>query len=160
MTFGSGASRNYGSQSSWYDKHGIKTILFVGVVVLLLLLGTCGRSAYYSYRRADSAVVRFHSQLDREEYEDAYGDATDEFRSTGARQQQIELFKTIHEKMGDSGKRSAKGFHITATFRGMFVSVVYRTEFASGPADEYFVWRMDQEQPKLWSYHIDSPYLR
>jgi hypothetical protein len=139
---------------------GRKWVLLAGSLVALLLLWTCGRSAYHAYKTEASAMERFHRQLDNAEYEDIYGDATDEFRSAGTREQQIALFKTIHEKMGNSGKCSVKGFHINASTKGTFVNAVYTTVFAAGSANEYFVWRMDTDQPRLWSYHMDSPSLR
>jgi len=70
------------------------------------------------------------------------------------------MLKTVHEKLGNSGKRAKRDFGVTENAQGVFVKVAYRTEFAVGPANEYFVWRMDKDQPHLWSYHIDSPDLQ
>lgn len=159
MSSPGGLSLPRGTQSRSRNT-GVWTILIGGGVVTLLLLGTCGRSAYNSYRTADDAVARFHEQLDSEQYEEIYGDATDEFRNASSRQQQITFFKTVREKMGNSGKRSIRGFHVNVSTNGTFVNAAYRTEFGSGPADETFVWRMDEGKPRLWSYHIDSPNLR
>ena len=148
------------AQPSKNGKLGVGAILVGGAVVALLLVGTCGRSTYHSYKAADSAVGHFHEQLDGSEYEEIYSDATDEFRNASSRQQQIGFLKMVHDKMGNSGKRSIQGFHVTASTKGSFVNVVYQTEFVAGPVKEYFVWRMDQEHPRLWGYHIDSPDMR
>jgi hypothetical protein len=151
---------NTKAQSSATSKSVIKWILLGGGVVALLLMGTCGRTAYHSFKITNNAVERFHSQLDNSEYEDIYGDATDEFRAAGSREQQIAFLQTIHEKMGHSGKCSVTGFHINANTKGTFLNEVCATVFVAGSANEYFVWRIDGEPPKLWSYHIDSPGLR
>lgn len=135
-------------------------ILLLAGAAMLLGLGTCGRSGYRQYRIVDTAVAGFHGQLDRAQYEDIYGEATEQFRSTGSRQQMIAFFQTVHEKMGASGKSSIRGLNVNVSAQGKFVSAAYATEFARGPATESFIWRMDQDQPRLWNYQVDSPNLR
>ena len=135
-------------------------ILLLGGAAMLLGLGTCGRSGYRQYRIVGTAVAGFHGQLDRAQYEDIYGEATDQFRSVGSRQQALAFLKGVHEKMGASGKSSIRGLNVSVSTQGRFVSAAYATDFARGPATESFVWRMDQDQPRLWNYSIDSPNLR
>jgi hypothetical protein len=159
-----------GTPGSWQaiDKAGparktTKTVLWIlllAAVAMLLGLGTCGRSEYRQYRMVDGAVAAFHGQLDRAQYEDIYGEATDQFRGTGSRQQAIAFLKQVHGKMGASGKSSIRGLDVSVSTQGRFVSAAYASEFAQGPATESFVWRMDQDQPRLWNYQVDSPNLR
>jgi len=135
-------------------------ILLLAGAAALLGLGTCGRSGYRQYRIVDTAVAGFHGQLDRAQYEDIYGEATDQFRDAESRQKTIAFLQAVHEKMGASGKASIRGLNVNVSTQGRLVSAAYATEFARGPASESFVWRMDQDQPRLWNYRVDSPNLR
>ena len=131
-----------------------------GGILALLLVWTCGRGAYSSYRVADSAVGHFHALLNQSEYEELYGDATDEFRRMGERSEQIAFLEKVHTRMGNAGKTKLAGFHNNATNKGTFVNLVYQTDFEQGQAREGFVWRVSGEQARLIGYHIDSPNLR
>jgi len=135
-------------------------VLGVAFVALALPLSwSCGKAVYHNYRLATAAVDHFHRQLDRGDYDAIYGEATDEFRRAGSREDSVKFFEMVHEKMGNSGTLSAKGFHINMNNGRLFVNQVYSTQFSQGEAQEAFVWRVDGEQPRLLSYHIDSPNL-
>lgn len=157
---------NHKPRSSSKVSSYIKWILLVGSVAALLLLGTCGRSQYRLYKLVNNAVSRFHGQLDQAEYEEIYGDATDQFRNSGSRQDAIAFLKTVHEKMGSSKKFSMRGLNTTKSFnyktaaRETFVTAIYLTNFTEGEATESFLWRIDPYQPRLVKYRIDSPNLR
>jgi hypothetical protein len=124
------------------------------------MLWSCGRGAYHYYRLSSAAVAQFHQQLDQADYETIWGDATDAFRQTGSRADGIKFLQNIHEKMGNSGKMSAKGFHINWQNRRVGVSQVFETQFALGTGQESFIWIIEQDQPRLQSYRVDSPNLR
>lgn len=138
---------------------GVKWILLLAAVATVLGLGTCGWGGYRQYRIVDTAVAGFHRQLDRAEYEDIYGEAADQFRIVGTRPQAIAFLKGVHDKMGASGKSSIRGLNIHVSAQGRFVDATYATEFRRGRAMEFFVWRMDQDQSRLWNYRVDSPNL-
>jgi len=84
------------------------------------------------------------------------GEASDELRRGTSEADLIKLFGLVHQKMGNSGKMSAKGFHINWRNGRLYVDQVYDTQFALGQGRESFVWVMEQGQPRLQSYHIDS----
>jgi hypothetical protein len=159
-----------GTPGSWQAKdkswpasqsaRSLKWILLLAGVATLLALGTCGWSGYRQYRIVDSAVAGFHRQLDGAEYEDIYGDATDQFRSALTRPQAIAFLQSVHDKMGASGKSSIRGLNLNVSTQGRFVYATCATEFARGQATEFFVWRIDPDQPRLWNYRVDSPNLR
>ncbi len=166
MSSTGGWNTDYKAQSSSSFSRSIKSILLVGAVLALLLLGTCGRSAYRQYKLVDNAVARLHGQLDQAKYEDIYDDATDQFRNGGPHQGAIAFLRAVHEKMGASGKCSIRGLNTMKSFNyktaahETFMNATYVTEFADGEATESFTWRMDQDQPRLWFYRVDSPNLR
>ena len=130
------------------------------VAVGAILLWACGKGAYHDYRLSSAAVDRFHQQLDQGDFETIYGEATDEFRRAGSREDQIKFLALVHEKMGNSGKMSAKGFHISWQNGRQSVNQVYDTQFALGQAEEGFIWIIEQDQPHLQMYHINSSNLR
>ena len=94
------------------------------------------------------------------EYEEIYSETTDEFRRAASRADEIKVFETVHSKMGNPGKMSIKGFHISASTRGTFVNEVYDTQFSLGQGQEGFIWRIDQDTARLVTYHVDSPNFR
>jgi hypothetical protein len=133
---------------------GLLSALAVGV------LWSCGKSTYKNYRLADAAVDRFHQQLNQADFETIYGEATNDFRRTGTREDAIKVFELVHQKMGNSGKMSAKGFHINWQNGVLTVNQVYDTQFALGEGQEGFIWVIEHDQPRLQKYHIDSANLR
>lgn len=147
------ASRN--SQSR------ILGFLLAGFVVLaLVVLWTCGKGTYRDYRLTRGAIDRFHEHFNSGQYAEIYSEASAEYRSVGSQADQIKLFQSVHDKMGDAGKMSIQGFHVNATNHGVFVDEVYATQFGKGAGQEGFIWRIDQDTPRLVTYHIDSPNLR
>jgi hypothetical protein len=157
---------NYKLRSSSRFNSHLKWTLLIGSAAALLFLGTCGRSQYHLYKLVSNAVSRFHGQLDQAEYEEIYGDATDQFRNSGSRQDAIAFLRNVHEKMGSSKKFSIRGLNTAKSFnyktgaRETFVTAVYLTNFTEGEATESFVWRIDPDQPRVWNYRIESPNLR
>jgi hypothetical protein len=139
-----------------------RRIVLAGIVVAVaaILLWSCGKGAYHNYRLSAAAVERFHQQLDQGDFETIYGEATDEFRRAGSREEQIKFLAMVHEKMGNSGKMSAKGFHINWQNGRLSVNQVYDTQFALGQAQEGFIWIIEQDQPRLQTYRINSSNLR
>ena len=130
------------------------------VVLGVILLWTCGKGAYHNYRIASAAVDRFHQQLNQGDFETIYGEATDGFRGAGTRESELKFFETVHQKMGNSGKMSPRGFHINWQNNVVSVSEAFETQFTLGQAQEGFIWIIDHDEAHLQTYHIDSANLR
>jgi hypothetical protein len=139
-----------------------REIAVIGLVVVgaAILLWNVGKVTYHNYRLSTRAVDLLHRRLNQADYETICGEATDEFRSAGKREDQIKFLEMVHQKMGNSGKKSPKGFHVNWQNGQVTVNEVFDTQFALGQAEESFIWVIDQDQPRLQSYHIDSPNLR
>jgi hypothetical protein len=137
-------------------------IVLAGLVVVAaaMLLWSCGKGMYHNYRLSTGAVERLHRQLDQADYETIYGEATEEFRRAGSRTDEIKFLETVHQKMGNSGKISSQGFHVNWQNGRVTANQVVNTQFALGQAQEAFVWIIEQDQPRLQSYRINSPNLR
>jgi hypothetical protein len=125
-----------------------------------ILLWNCGKGAYHNYRLSSAAIDRFHQQLDQSDYETIYGDATEEFRRAGTREDELKFLEMVHQKMGNSGKMSIKGFHVNWQNGQTAVDEVFDTQFALGQARESFIWVIEHDQPRLQTYRIYSSNLR
>ena len=89
-------------------KAGRRRWLFAGIGIVLVasaILWSCGRNAYRSYRIAGEAVDHFHDQLNRQDYDGIYEEASDEFRTFGSRADDGKFFASVHEKLGISRER-------------------------------------------------------
>ena len=132
------------------------TWIVIGVVVLIVLY-SCGQSAYRLYRIADAGTTRVHQQLNQAQYEDIYGDATDAFRSKGSRGESLAFLEKVHQTMGDAHRAKLRGFNVNRNTSTTMVTLVYATTFDKGDANEQFVWQIQDETAKLYGYHIDAP---
>jgi hypothetical protein len=146
--------RSRGVKAGWT----LVAILFV--VFAVIALWSCGKGSYHNYCLSSAAAEHFHQQLDRGDFESIHEDASDEFRRAGSHADAIKFLETVHVKMGNSGKMSIKGFHMHWSNRRIFVDQVYDTQFTLGQGRESFIWMIEQDEPRLYSYRIDSPNLR
>jgi hypothetical protein len=119
-----------------------------------------GKSTYRDYQIASAAADRFHQQLNAGDYDQIYENATEEFRRSGKREDLNHLFDNIRNKMGRAGRPSAIGFHVNWRNGVLWVDQAFNTQFEKGKAQEYFVWKIQQDQPHLYNYRIDSPNMR
>lgn len=141
---------------------------FKRLIVLLCLLAfglatvlwAVGKRTYRNYGIASAAVDHFHQQMNNSDYDAIYEEASDEFRRSGNRPELVKFLQMVHEKMGNSGDRKAAGFHLNWSNGRGTVNQVFNTEFALGQGEESFVWVVQQDQAKLYSYRIDSANLR
>ena len=140
-----------------------KTKLFAMLAVLLaitlIVLWNCGKGAYRDYRLASAAVDQFHQELDRGDFEAIYSEATDDFRSGGSLSDFSKVLQKVRQKMGNSGKKTPQGFHVNWKNGSHLVDAVFDTQFASGHAQESFIWVVENGQMRLKVYNIDSTNL-
>ncbi len=135
----------------------IKSLLALAVLVIAVLVMTVGRNLYRKYNICRSAVVRFHQHMDHVEYEAIYNEATPDFRNAATKDAELGVLRLVHDKMGTFEKMTPLGFHVNANIKGTFANQVYETHFAMGTGQEQFVWRLENNNALLVSYHVDSP---
>ncbi len=128
----------------------------VGAVILWSL----GKGAFRDYRLASAAVQHFHQQLNAADYDGIYEDASDELRRSASREDVVKLLEKVHQRLGNAGKTSPAGFHVNWKNGRTAINQVLETDFAKGHGQESFVWIMQQDQLRLYNYHIDSPLLQ
>jgi hypothetical protein len=126
-------------------------------VLALVVLYSCGHSAYDFYRIGGAATDRLHQELNQAQYDDIYAGATDEFRNHGSRAETLPFLERVHQTMGNVHQSKLKGFNINRNTSGTLATLVYATTFDKGNADEQFVWQIESDAAKLYGYRIDAP---
>lgn len=135
-------------------------LISLSALAVLVVLLNIGKGAYQSYELASDAAQHFHGQLDSADYDGIYRDASDESRRSSRRDDSRRFFETVHQKMGNSGKSSTVGLHVSWSGRRWWISQILDTQFALGRGRESFVWVMERDHLRLYGYHIDSQNLR
>lgn len=135
------------------------------VVALLVLVG-CSSCSYEAKRKTETsveqAVVKFHEQLNNEQYQTMYAEADADLRNKVTESEFIAHLKDAHEQLGTS---SAKAYvfiddSIWRAFRKTFVTNREIVSHVNVPASELiianerFTWAVENDQPKLVSYHF------
>ena len=140
---------------------GIKIAIVVTLVAFIagVFIWKAGKATYHNYQIASEAADHFHQQLNAGNYSQIYGDATEEFRRSASREDLNKFFDKIRDKMGAAGKPSAAGFHVNWRNGVVWVDQTYNTQFERGQAQEVFVWKIEQNQPRLYRYRVDSANL-
>lgn len=130
------------------------------IVVVLIVLRNWGKDFYHDYQLSSTAAGHFHQLLDQGDLATIYADATDNFQRAAAREDELQFLEMVHQKMGNSGKTSTLGFHVSRLNGRLLVDQFVDTEFSLGHAKESFVWVIWGEQARLDGYHIGSPNLQ
>lgn len=127
------------------------------IVTLFMFVGcaslTKGKGA------AESAVNRFHQQLNTEQYDEIYSHSDEKFRSAVKEADSKALFEGVHRKLGNVKNATLSNWRVNATTGGTFVSLAYNTEFTEGRGVEEFVFLVNGERASLINYNINSPLL-
>lgn len=119
-----------------------------------------GKRTYHYYDIASGAVEQFHHQMNLGDYDQIYDEATEEFRRSDSRENMTRFFEKISIKMGSVGEPHSAGFHVNWRNGVVWVDQTFNTQFLNGQAQEYFVWKIQQDQARLYNYRINSPNLR
>jgi hypothetical protein len=128
---------------------------FLPVFFACFLVAGCGSTQ--NIELAKGAVEHFHTQLDTEQYKAVYTAADDGFHRAMSETDFTNLLNAIHRKLGVVKKSDLRNMRMSWNFgRGATVSLVYDTTFDSGRGVESFVWHLNNNQPALYSYYINS----
>lgn len=132
-------------------------VLFVSLVVATSCSGIAAKGT------AETAVARFHDQLDAEKFDEIWDEADDAFKKATAKADFSALLAAIHRKLGRIVTAKQTGFFTQeqagTNLSGSFISFTYQTEFAEGSGTEKFIWRVDGQRVRLVGYNINSSAL-
>jgi len=129
-----------------------------GVPLLAIFIafgGSC--SLQKSKATGESAVAKFHSQFNAEQYHEIYGKTDEGFRKATSEQEMLEYLRAIHRKLGEVKDAKQIGWHLNATTGGVQVFLAYKTSFSEGDATEQFVFLVSGDNSALFRYNIESP---
>jgi len=112
----------------------------------------------------EEAVERFHEELNQEQYQKIYAEADADLRNRVTEAEFISQVKDAHEQLGPaSGK--AYVFIDDSVWRAVRKAFGSKREIVSHRgwpasdliiANETFAWAVEDDQPKLVSYHFES----
>lgn len=137
----------------------LKWLFFVGIVAIAVGGWFLFTHIYRDYKICRSAAERFHTHLDRGEYEAIYVEASEDFRKAAPHDHAISFLTTVHQQMGTVQGMKFLGFHVNTTTRGTLANQVFETKFGLGTGQEQFLWRMGGSTPLLVGYHVNSANL-
>lgn len=139
----------------------------LGLFVVLVLV-VCSSCSYEAKRKTETAVEqaveRFHEQLNQEQYEIIYAESDADLRNNVTETEFISQLKYAHEQLGTtSGK--AYVFIDDSIWRALRMAFGTKREIISHGntpgsdfiiANERFAWAVEDDHPKLVSYHFQS----
>jgi len=108
---------------------------------------------------AERAVERFHQQMNAQQFEAIYDEATEEFQKADSKEQTVNFLRIVNTKLGDT--RSAKKVRWDVNFGPWERTVVlgYETQFKEEVAREHFLYRVKDSQARLMSYNVQAKAL-
>lgn len=104
-----------------------------------------------------NAVVRFHSQLDAEQYAQIYHATDSEFQRKVTESEFTRFLRDVHQKLGNTKQLTQVSYSIdTQLGVGTFVVLPYETQFAYERVTEKFTWRIVGDKATLLRFDIES----
>lgn len=125
--------------------------------ILAVALGLVAQGcSSFDTSAAEAEVAKFHAALGEARFADIYATAADELKAKASEQQFTELLDAVNRKLGKVKAAQRSGWKVNYSTSGNFVTLVYKTSYEQGEADEEFVYRMQKTEPRLAGYHINS----
>jgi hypothetical protein len=129
----------------------------LAVCILACLLFSSCASTSNDVFMAKAAVAQFHQRLDAQQYHEMYAAADAKLHQETTEDDFTKLMTAVHGKLGNVTNATATGWNVSwYAGTGTTVRLGYKTTFASGAADEAFVWRISGGQALLYGYNINS----
>jgi len=142
-----------------YEENHLRTLFTITfTLVLIFLLTSCSKSTFDTKKEENLASV-FHKRLSNEAYEEIYNNATEDFQSSGNKEEFINFLKTIRTTLGPIKEEYVKDWSINNTSKARFINLTYETHFEKDIAAESFVFTTQDKVTKLHRYNIKSDYL-
>lgn len=126
------------------------------VVVLGFLLWQCGSALMAGREQSILAVQHFHDELNLDEYEHIFDEASPAFQQSGNKEETLKFLQAVHKKLGNAQQSSLVNLMVQTTPAGTFLIVVYNSKFESGNAQEKFTWLRKNGRLILQGYNVDS----
>lgn len=104
----------------------------------LVFLASCGSGNNKAI--AETAVTKFHSEVDSEQFHAIYTEADDRFRQITTETDFNAFLSAVHRKLGDVKQSDLRNFQVGwHTGEGSVITLSYHTQFVGGDGSEQFV---------------------
>ncbi len=120
-----------------------------------LLLTSCSTGTEEGKR----GVAEFRARVSQRAFGEIYRTAAPEFRQAATQDQFLRLMEGLERKLGAWQSASEPVWNVQRGTGGHLVVLTYRSQFARGPENEQFSWRVEQGAPLLLGYHVNSALL-
>jgi len=129
----------------------------LGLATIVIAAACAGLAAKGT---GETAIARFHEQLDAERYDEIWMETDDAFKKVTAQADFSALLGAVHRKLGRVVSATQTGVfsqdRAGTEISGSFISFTYETTFAEGIATEKFNWRVDGKLVRLVGYNVSS----
>jgi hypothetical protein len=132
-------------------------LLIIGTIFLFLTI-SCS-SIMKGKALGETAVEKFHNQINAKQFSEIYNQADDEFKKSVTEQQWSDLLNMVHRKLGTVTKSDQSGWNTNSTTAGTFATITCEVEFAEGKGTEQFVFHIIDDKALLYNYNVTSPLL-
>jgi hypothetical protein len=139
------------------SKMSISAMKLFQAVLLVLVIGagiSCSNSA--SIDASEKQVALFHKRLSTEQYFAIYAATSSDFKNITKEGEFVHLLAAIHRKLGLLMSTDRAKWTQGYNNGGIFVTLIYKSQFQHGSADEQFIFRIEHGTPELAGYHINS----
>lgn len=133
-----------------------KWSFFITAVVLAFFMWQCGSALLQGRRSSNEAVRQFHQDLNAENYELIWQEASQGFTQSGKHDELVKFLHGVHTKLGSVASESLLNINVNVNPNGTFITTRYNTQFANGPAVETFTWIKSAGALKLYGYNVQS----
>ena len=126
------------------------------LVLLLFVLSLAGCSMSADTSSAEEAVPKFHGMLDAARFDDIYAQSADAMKSASSQADFVALLEAVHRKLGNTKSSTKTSWGVNYQTSGTWVTLVYKTVYDSGDAQEQFVFLVKDKSALLAGYHVNS----
>ena len=124
------------------------------VVCTAVLIGYFVSLMWTDKKLSDTAVARFHWELNAGGYEQIYDEATPELRASAPKAQILGVFEGVHQKLGNAVSAKFDEYKSNSTSSGTEVAGTYTSTYANGTVKETFTWMKKGNSLQLLRYHM------
>jgi hypothetical protein len=133
-------------------------------VVLLIIASTAVsldcQQLVADRRVAQAAVANFHDSYNAQHFKSIYDTSDPLYRSSVSPASATQLLRGIRELLGPASDSRTIGINVSVDNGRSVVTLVQRTSFVRGVANETFSFRVGNGAAALISYRIDSEALK
>lgn len=122
-----------------------------------LLLASC--SFGKGVGPANRSVDQFHRMLDAGRFAEIYEASDPLFKKASKQTEFVRVLEVVHRKLGNFKSGSTVGWNDNVNASGEFVTLNYKSVYASGDAQEQFVFRITNDGADLVGFNINSAAL-